>query len=171
MKELLSGANTLDIIIGVFFFIELIWMLYYLLWQFAGTSMSEETMTKIIRFLDIMEWGIFVVTRFLPYNKIGKSALGAFYVASFILLILQFVLAEWGSFSRFKTFLWMCYYVILFLIDIIKIDVFGELAMRFGPTFVSIDHYLKGSWLGVVLQAIIVAMLKEIILQTKRNRY
>ena len=102
--------NTFDKILIVFSGIQLVFAIYYLYWQFIGTSMSEPSMTRVIRALDLAEWAVFVATRFLPYGKYGKIALATFYISVAIILTLQFIFSEFGAWEKVKDILWIGYY-------------------------------------------------------------
>ena len=122
--------------------------------------MSESSMTIWIRTLDVFETIIFIVLRFVQPSQIGLYCWAAFLVIQLLLLALQFIFAEWGGVARLKTILWIAFYVILFMIDILGIDVIGIVAQKIGPTMVKADNYLANSWVGDLLASALIVVLK-----------
>ncbi len=110
--------------------------------------------------MDVFETIVFIVLRFVKPSQIGFYCWAAFLVIQLILLALQFIFAKWGAIARLKTILWIAFYVILFMIDILGIDVLGITATKLGPTVVSIDTYLKNSWVGELLASALIVVLK-----------
>ena len=163
MHELWVGSSITDKIIFFFFVLQALRYVHYLYWQFSGSTMQEESMTKIIRAFDLFEWGAFVLIRFVPLGKMGRFAWGGFIVFTLFVLILQFVLAEWGMVERLKTGAWITYYVFLFLIDVMGINVIGIFVDKYGASIAGIDAVLKNSWAGKVLASIIVFIVKVLI--------
>ncbi len=128
------------------------WAIVFLIWQFVEIDIQESTWKTIIRFFNVIEVIVFIVTRFVSFGKWGALALCGFYIINILLLTLQFTFANWGMFQKMKDILWITYYVVLILVDIVHIDIIGMLIQS--------DIFLRDSWIGGVIKSVIVAFAK-----------
>jgi len=144
----------------IHFGVQLLFAIFYLLWQFLFDFCSEETMTRIIVFLDIFETIVLIGTRFCSLTETGIFALGGFYVIQIIILILQFIFADLGISIKIKSMFFIILYVFLFSYDVLNINLF--LIVIESDEFASFDNFLKNTWFGELLSAIILAAFKII---------
>jgi hypothetical protein len=115
-------------------------------------------MSRIIVFMDIFETIILVGTRFCNLSGIGTFALGGFYVIEIILLVLQLIFADLGESIKFKSIFFIILYVFLFSHDVLNINLI--LLIIESDTFAHLDNFLKNTWFGELLSAIILAAFK-----------
>lgn len=152
--------NAFDIAIIIHLFIETIFSVFYLLWQFDRLSISENVIKTTINFLNYIETVILILTIFLDYGTWGTFGLGAWYVLNSILLILQFSLAEWGWLQKVKDVFWLLFYAYLFLLHVLHIDAIAEISKRYGASVLAFGASLRGNLWGDILKAIIIATIK-----------
>jgi hypothetical protein len=127
-------------------------------WQFLLDFCSEETMTRIIVFMDVFETIILVGTRFCNLSETGLYALGGFYVIEIILLILQLIFADLGISIKVKSIFFITLYVFLFAYDVLNINLIVLIIES--KDFIYLDNFLKNTWFGELLSAIILAGFK-----------
>lgn len=73
------------------------------------------------RLTDLLETVLLVITHIFTFSTYGAYGLGAFYILNIILLVLQFIFADWGLGRKILDLFWIAFYVILFLMDVCKI--------------------------------------------------
>ncbi len=144
------------------------WTIPYLMWQCDRIHAKEQTWTWIIRFADLVETIMLVLTRFVPYGFYGTIALAAFYIVQVIMLVLQFVFADWGALARVKSFLWILFYIFFFLVDIVHVDLLQYLINA--PFMVSISESIKGISIDATVIELIIMLIKLIIALLTRTK-
>ena len=140
------------------FFVQLLFAIIFLLWQFRFDFCSEKTMGHIIVFMNIFETVILIGTRFCNLSETGTYALGGFYVIEIIILILQFIFADFGVSIKIKNIFFIALYVFLFSYDVLNINLI--LTVIESDEFMSLDNFLKNTWFGKLLSSIILAAFK-----------
>ena len=150
------SLNYMDIIIISYSGFALIWYVFYILWQFEIVGGSENGWTKFIRFQDIIETIVFVMSRFIPFGIWGTRALCVAYSIHIIGLILQLVFAEWdGALWKIQTSLWIAFYIIMIFIDIAHIDI---ISIILNQTIVFIEEragFIKAIGIGTFIELIL----------------
>ena len=162
--------NTMDYILLGFSAFFLIHTIIFLLYQFEVLDISENSMVRWIRFLNILETIILVLTRFIAFGTWGKFALATFYILNIITLILQFILAEFGFGQKILDIFWILFYVFLFLLDITNIS-FMQIIDNFKniEPLVNIDTFLRDSFLGKLIIAIVAPTIRTLLLEAIRK--
>lgn len=159
--------NTLDkIIIGysLFFFIHFI---IYLLYQFDKIKISERGMIQWIRFLNILETILLIITHVFSYTVYGTWGLAVFYILNISLLILQCIFAEWGVGRKILDFFWIGFYVLLFSMDICNIGIAEITAFFSNAEELKIIKFIfKETIIGEILVGVITPVLRTLILET-----
>ena len=102
----------------LFFFIHFV---VFLLYQFEILNIDETSMIRWGRLTDLLETVLLVITHIFTFSTYGAYGLGAFYILNIILLVLQFIFADWGLGRKILDLFWIAFYVILFLMDVCKI--------------------------------------------------
>ena len=138
--------RTIDYVLLIHAGIFLVHTLVFLLYQLDILSIDEDFMIICFRVLNVIETIILLVTRFVDYGPWGTFGLAAFYILNIILLVLQFIFADWGIGHKFSDCLWIAFYIFMFMLDIFKVNI------------VDIDAFLQNSFLGEVAKDIIVGL-------------
>ena len=102
----------------LFFFIHFV---VFLLYQFEILNIDETSMIRWVRLTNLLETALLVITHIFTFSTYGAYGLGAFYILNIILLVLQFIFADWGLGRKILDLFWIAFYVILFLMDACKI--------------------------------------------------
>lgn len=155
--------NTLDKYLLIHLAIEIVFAVFYLSWQFERVSFPEKGMQLIIAILNLIETVLLVLTRFLPFSGWGAFALGAWYVLNTILLLMQFVLADWGWRYKVQDVLWIILYVNLFMHDVIGISIIHKLIAKYGGNLIEFGEKIKGTYWGDIVKSIIIVLVKEVV--------
>ena len=138
--------KIIDYVLLIHAGIYLIHSVVFLLYQFEILDIDEDFMINWVRILNVIETIILLTTRFVDFGPWGTFGLGAFYVLNIILLVLQFIYANWGIGQKFFDCLWIAFYIFMFSLDIFHISI------------LDIDTFLHDSFVGDVIQAIIVGL-------------
>ena len=145
------------------FIVQLVFSIFFVLWQLGVFTWDEIVNIKILSMLDLYETIILVFSRFIDISGQGKLYLGAFYGLQIVMLSMQFIFAEWGIVAKIRTVLWIFFYIILFMIDIVDFPIFNIIYSKINAEMLlACDNYLKDSWIGNVLEALILAFFKMI---------
>ena len=138
----------------------------YLLYQFEVLNIREKSMVRWVRVTDILETVLLVITHIIPFSTKGAYGLGAFYILNVILLVMQFIFADWGIGRKILDFFWIGFYVILFLMDVCGISL-AEIV-----TFVSSSENIKAlefifneTILGKLILGVATPVLRTVILE------
>ena len=115
-------------------------------------------MARISVFMDFFETIILVGTRFCNLSEIGTYALGGFYIIEIILLILQFFFSDLGISIKIKSMIFVTLYIFLFSYDVLNVNLILKIIES--DEFIYLDNFLKNSWIGELLFAIILAGFK-----------
>lgn len=107
------------------FVLQLLFSIGFILWQFDVYDLDDDVFARLLSALGLLETLILVFSRFIEISKMGKLFLAGFYILQIVMLALQFVFADWGIVWQIKSFLWIIFYIILFMIDIINYPIFS----------------------------------------------
>ncbi len=158
------ALRLIDKILLVFFTAYLILTITYFRWQFDQIYMLEDSMTKALKFFDVLEWIMFLVTRFVPFGKIGRFSLCGFYILVLTTLVFQFTFAD-RSFRRkhpaWKDIAWISYYVILIMVDIFNVPVLTLLFSRFSSFPAILEYFLVHPQIGKTIWLILFGLAKR----------
>ena len=102
----------------LFFFIHFV---VFLLYQFEILNIDETSMIRWVRLTNLLETALLVITHIFTFSTTGAYGLGEFYIPHIILLVLQFIFADWGFGRKILDLFWITLYVSLFLMDVCKI--------------------------------------------------
>lgn len=163
--------NFIDKILLGFMIYFLIFFFVFLLYQTGKIRLSESSMGHWIRANDVFETILLVLTRFLPFGFWGTFGLGAFYVLSIILLSLQFVFAEFGPGRKILDLMWIGFYVMLFMMDVLDVNVIQTIMQSESSQKAQlIDSFLKNSFLGKIIISIVTPIIRGLIIEAiKKN--
>ena len=158
--------NALDYILVIHFLVNLVFAIIFLLYQFDILNISENIMIYWCRFFSICETIILLITRFFAFGLFGSIGLGAFYIINIILLILQFIFAEFGAGRKILDVFWITFYVLLFMSDVCDISVV-QVLQQFADLneLKSIDSFLNETFVGKLVIAIIAPVCRALILE------
>ena len=138
----------------------------FLLYQFDVLRIREKSMIRWVRVTNIFETVFLVITHIFSVSTKGAYGLGAFYILNIILLVLQFIYADWGVGRKILDFFWIGFYVILFLMDVCGISL-AEIV-----TFVSSSENIKAlefifneTILGKLILGVATPVLRAVILE------
>lgn len=137
-----------------------VYFVVYLLYQFEVLEIDEEVMIRVTRFSTAVETIILIATRFVSFERSGMFALGSFYAMNIILLALQFTFANWGIGRKILDLMWISFYVILFLIDVCGIPISTIIGKIVNSDIALIDIFFRDSYIGEIIFATIVPVLK-----------
>lgn len=155
--------NALDKVLLIHLAIEVVFEIFYLLWQFERIDFPEKTMQIIIAILNIFETVLLIMTRFMEYGSWGVFALGAWYIIITITLVMQFALADWGWRYKVQDVLWIGLYVHLFCIDIVHVNLISGLLSKYSPALRDFGEKINGTFWGDLLKAVVIAVVKGVV--------
>ena len=154
-----------SIIFGYLMFFS-IHFIIFLLYQFDILRIREKSMIRWIRVTNVLETVFLIITHIFSFSTKGSYGLGAFYILNIILLVLQFIYADWGIGRKILDFFWIGFYVILFLMDVCGISL-AEIV-----TFVSSSENIKAlafifneTILGKLILGVATPVLRTVILE------
>lgn len=165
--------NFLDYVLVIYFIVNLIFAILFLLYQFDILDIPEEIMIHWCRFFSICETVILITTRFFDFGTWGAIGIGAFYILNIILLVLQFIFAEFGAGRKILDILWIAFYVMLFLVDICNISTMQIIEQfKYAEELKSVDAFLSESFLGKLIISIIAPVCRGLIVEAiNREEY
>lgn len=145
------------------FVLQLLFSIGFILWQFDVYDLDDDVFARLLSALGLLETLILVFSRFIEISKMGKLFLAGFYILQIVMLALQFVFADWGIVWQIKSFLWIIFYIILFMIDIINYPIFSVIFNKINiDVLIKVDGFLKNSWVGSVVKSMFLAGFKMI---------
>ena len=150
--------SIIDYVLLIHAGIFLIHSAIFLLYQFEVLDIDEDFMITTVRILNVIETIILVVTRFVAFGPWGTFVLAAFYILNIMLLVLQFVFADFGVGHKFLDCLWIVFYIFMFTIDVL------------GVSIVDIDSFLHNSFLGDIIIGFAVPAVKGVITDVLRRK-
>lgn len=158
--------GTLDVFVVVYSSIYIIYFIVFLLYQFDIIDVSETLMIWWTRFLNVVETVILISIRFFELGNKGIIALAIFYILNVVLLVLQFIFSEFGIGRKILDIFWIGFYVILFLIDICNINITQIIqSVSSIEGLADIDSFLKDSFIGKAIIAIVAPVIRTLILE------
>lgn len=163
--------SVIDKVIIINLCAHLLFAVVYLLYQFEVWDISEDFMIHWVRLMNIIETALLVITRFCTFGKWGSIGLTAFYILNVILLILQFIFAEFGLGRKILDLVWISYYVVLFLVDVCKISI-SQILETFNNSkdFMAVDQFLSNSFFGKLIVSAVVPVIRGLIVDAiQRN--
>lgn len=155
--------NTLDKVLLVFLAIQFIFAIVYLLYQFEKIDIDDKVIQCVITFLNIIETVLLIMTRFMDYGRWGLFALGSWYVLNTIMLVMQLVLAEWNWTFKVQNVLWIGFYVFLFCLDILHINLIMGLLSKYSPTLLAFGERIQGTFWADLIKALLIALIKGVL--------
>ena len=155
--------NSLDKVLFAYLAIVIVWSVIYLSWQFEKIDIDEKTMQVIIAILTIFETVLLIMTRFMEFGSWGVFALGSWYVLNTILLVMQFVLANWGWKYKVQDIIWIALYVHLFCIDVIHVNLIAGLFSKYCPAIFAFGEKIKDTYWGDLIKCVFLALVKGVL--------
>ena len=155
--------NALDKALLIHLAIEIVFSVFYLFWQFERIEFPEKAMQVIISILNIFETVLLIMTRFMDYGSWGVFALGAWYILNTLLLVMQFVLADWGWRYKIQDVLWISLYVHLFCLDVVHVNLITGLVSKYSPAILAFGEKINGTFWGDLLKGILLAVVKVVL--------
>lgn len=155
--------NNIIIAYLIFFLIHTI---VFLLYQFEIVRIRERSIVYWIRVVNIIETLFLAITHIFTFSSYGVYCLGTIYLLNIILLVLQFIFAEWGVGRKVLDFFWIGFYVLLFLIDILNIGL-PEIVSHFSSSEVIqvINFIFSDTIIGKLILAVAIPVLRTVILE------
>ena len=155
-----------DTIIYGYLAFFVIHFIFFLLYQFDVLRIREKSMIQWVRVTNILETVFLIITHIFSFSIKGAYGLGAFYVLSIILLILQFIYADWGIGRKILDFFWIGFYVILFLMDVCGISLAEIVAfMNSSENIKALEYLFNDTILGKILLGVATPILRTVILE------
>ena len=158
--------NVIDkIIIGYLVFFAIHFGVF-LLYQFEVIRIREDSMILWVRLVSILETVFLVVIHIFSFSKYGRYALAVFYILSILLLLLQFIFADWGFGQKVLDAFWVLFYVALFAHDVCGISL-AEMIAFFteSENFKLINNFLKNTFVGDIILGVLIPVLRTVVLQ------
>ena len=155
-----------DTIIFGYLALFTIHFIIFLLYQFDVLRIREKSMIQWVRVTNILETVFLIITHIFSFSTKGSYGLGAFYILSIILLILQFIYADWGIGRKILDFFWIGFYVILFLMDVWGISLAEIVAfMNSSENIKALEYLFNETILGKILLGVATPILRTVILE------
>lgn len=161
-----KNMNALDYILVIHFLVNLMFAIIFLLYQFDILNISENIMIYWCRFFSICETIILLITRFFDFGLFGSIGLGAFYIINIILLILQFIFAEFGAGRKLLDVFWITFYVLLFMNDVCNTSIIQVIQQfRYTNELKQIDSFLNETFAGKLVIGIVAPVCRTLLLE------
>jgi hypothetical protein len=147
----------------LFFFIHFV---VFLLYQFEILNIDETSMIRWGRLTDLLETVLLVITHIFTFSTYGAYGLGAFYILNIILLVLQFIFADWGLGRKILDLFWIAFYVILFLMDVCKITLTEIVSFISSSENISALEFLfNDTIIGSVILGVAIPVIRTLVLE------
>ena len=154
-----------SIIFGYLMFFS-IHFIIFLLYQFEVLNIREKSMVRWVRVTDILETVLLVITHIIPFSTKGAYGLGAFYILNVILLVMQFIFADWGIGRKILDVFWIGFYVLLFLMDVCKIGLPEIVAfISSSENIKALEFIFNETILGKLILGVATPVLRTVILE------
>lgn len=142
----------------------------FLLYQFEIFDVDEDIVSYWLRFTNILETAFLIYTRFVAFSNRGTIGLAIIYILNIILLVLQFIFADWGIGHKFLDLLWIAFYALLFSIDVCKVTL-AEVVYFISSTESSkiITFIFENTIIGKILLSIITPVIRTVLLEAIRQ--
>ena len=147
----------------LFFFIHFV---VFLLYQFGIININETSMIRWGRLTDLLETVLLVTTHIFTFSTYGAYGLGAFYILNIILLVLQFIFADWGLGRKILDLFWIAFYVILFLMDVCKITLSEIVSFISSSENISALEFLfNDTIIGSLILGVAIPVIRTLVLE------
>ncbi len=158
--------NLIDKIIICYSVFFVIHFGVFLLYQFEVIRIREDSMIRWIRLVSVLETVFLAIIHIFAFSKYGRYSLAVFYILSILLLLLQFIFADWGFGQKVLDVFWVLFYVALFTHDVCGVSL-AEMIAFFteSENFELINNFLKNTFVGDVLLGVLIPVLRTVILQ------
>lgn len=158
--------HTIDTIIVGYTVFFAIFFIFFLLYQFDIVSIKDKTIFRWLRVANILETILLIIVHIFSFSIYGTYGLAAFYILNAILLLLQFIFADWGIGRKILDIFWLCFYALLFAIDIFKISLVDIVSYISNSENLKVLNYIfEDTFIGKLIIGIITPVLRTVILE------